>query len=920
MHLLSRLNASISSHKRWKHAVVAAWKTTRRRKITSPSRYLSLGKKEAYDKRSLRKFISNPTTIDSTIDSLRFATAKDVEGIHDLFKNHGTGGLHLRSKPYISSMIDRNAVIVREHSNGEIDATIEALLLTTKDQIDEFCASHHTPGFNLPYQPNDLVLYMGGGLRKKDSPPKFYDRACELMRNHFHTNTWTESRLKWEERGGTHSTIEHHRGESFELKDDTTVDRPRRTIFAFGLMNDEKGDECQTLIDKSNTLFSRIWPSWIQNSFTYRQNCKAPDGTGREGTFYFQVHDVPMTRHQKERTKRNRYLITSTEQKRLLGTRIGIVGLSTGSVALEALLREGIGGIYRIADFDTFETSNSNRMLFGTSCVDRSKVELCAERIKSVDPDIIVEKFSHGLSADNVSDFVKDCDIIIEECDDFAIKVMLRREAKKFRRPLLMATSQNGMIDVERYDTEVETQPFHMDDQSILDEFLSPTLSAKEKQKMLSKIFNNRSLSARFIRSGMELEKTISSWPQLAEEVFLNAATLTHATRRILLGDEGVVSGRFSIIMDKLFSPSNRIATHDPMDLKPPGLATSPRDPHSTDADKMNAIQELLFVNHWARDAPSIGDQQFWNTCLCIDSGDEAEPRIDVSLQKESCSIYRFDKNLKEKWLDLALGCLLENADIAAAHLGKGIDVTSNAFKTDSSAPIATSFIMKTHYSDDCQDDDQLLRNRKRLFHAMRHRLASPLGSSPMTQMPPILTEVLREMGVVIVEASGNHGAHPPSIKSVRSSIVRERTRSIKDLHRIFEEVGGGPLKLYPSMLDLSSDEEVAIEKLISKSPDELKKFVSNQSFYKAMVDPFKEEIDRTKVFMIICDEGDDFVEKGRLLERVWLEITYHGYGARPFSLSIEQIEHLGVPKAFFVFSLVEPHHCVPDFTSPSLK
>jgi len=913
MHLLSRLNAGIVSHKRWKHAVAAAWKTTRRRRITSPSRYLSLGKKEAYDKRSLRKFISNPT-IDST---LQFATAKDVEGIHDLFKTHGTGSLHLRSKPYISSMIDRNAVIVSKDSNGEIDATLEALLLTTKDQIDEFYASCHTPGaFNPPYQPDDLVLYLGGGLRKKDSPPKFYEKAAEFIRNHFHTNTWTESRLKWEERGGTHSTIEHHQGDSFELKDDTTVERPRRTIFAFGVMNDEKGNEC-----RSNTLFSRVWPSRIQNTtYTYRQNCKAPDGTGREGTFYFQVHDVPMTRHQKERTKRNRYLITSTEQKRLLGTRIGFVGLSTGSVALEALLREGIGGIYRIADFDTFETSNSNRMLFGTSCVDRSKVELCAERIKSIDPDIIVEKFSNGLSADNVSDFVKDCDIIIEECDDFAIKVMLRREAKKFRRPLLMATSQNGMIDVERYDTEVETQPFHMDDQSILDEFLSPTLSAKEKHKMLSKIFSHRSLSARFIRSSMELGKSISSWPQLAEEVFLNAATLTHATRRILLGDKGVVSGRFSILMDKLFSPSNRIATHDLMDLKPPGLATSPRDPHSTDADKMNAIQELLFVNHWARDAPCIGDQQFWNTRLCIDSGDEAEPRIDISLQKESCSIYRFDKNLKEKWLDLALGCLLENADIAAAHLGKSIDVTSNALKIDSSAPIATSFVMKTHYSDDSQDDDQVLRNRKRLFHAMRHRLASPLGSSPITQMPPILTEVLRKMGVVIVEESGNNGTHPPSIKSVRSSIVRERTGSIKDLHRIFEEVGGDQLKFYPFMPGLSGDEKVAIEKLISKSPDELKKFVSNQSFYKAMVDPFKEEIDRTKVFMIICDEGDDFVQKGRLLERVWLEITYHGYGVRPFSLRTEQIEHLGVPKAFFVFSLVEPHHCVPDFTSPSLE
>ena len=205
---------------------------------------------------------------------------------------------------------------------------------------------------------------------------------------------------------------------------------------------------------------------------------------------------------------------------------------------MEAFLREGIGGTYRIADFDSFEISNSNRMLFGTTCVDQSKAELCAKRVKSVDPDIKVELYSEGLSKEKISEFVQDCDLIIEECDDFAIKVMVRQAAQKFGRPLLMATSQNGLIDVERYDIDNTTRPFHMDNDTMLEELNAPFLSAKEKNSIVSHIYDLKSVSPRFLVSGMETGKAISSWPQLAEDVFPNAATLTHAGRRILLGDE----------------------------------------------------------------------------------------------------------------------------------------------------------------------------------------------------------------------------------------------------------------------------------------------------------------------------------------------------------------------------------------------
>ena len=80
--------------------------------------------------------------------------------------------------------------------------------------------------------------------------------------------------------------------------------------------------------------------------------------------------------HQREQTKRNRQLITEAKQRRLLGTRVGFVGLSTGSMALEAFLRENIGGTYRLANHDAFNFSNGNRMLYAASHKESSKVDL----------------------------------------------------------------------------------------------------------------------------------------------------------------------------------------------------------------------------------------------------------------------------------------------------------------------------------------------------------------------------------------------------------------------------------------------------------------------------------------------------------------------------------------------------------------
>ena len=66
-------------------------------------------------------------------------------------------------------------------------------------------------------------------------------------------------------------------------------------------------------------------------------------------------------------------------------------------------------------------------------------------------------------------------------------------------------------------------------------------------------MYQKDELSPRFLESLDEIGKGITSWPQLAEDVFLNAATLTHASRHILLGTMQIPSGRIHVDMARLF-------------------------------------------------------------------------------------------------------------------------------------------------------------------------------------------------------------------------------------------------------------------------------------------------------------------------------------------------------------------------------
>src|SRR6185312_10765787 len=137
-----------------------------------------------------------------------------------------------------------------------------------------------------------------------------------------------------------------------------------------------------------------------------------------------------------------------------------------------------------------------------------------------------------GITADNLGAFLDDLDLVIEECDSLDVKLLVREAARQRRIPVLMETSDRGILDVERYDLEPDRPLFH----GLLPGLSSADLEGltiQEKAPYVLRILGAADVSSRGAASLLEVGETITGWPQLGSEVTLGAATAAAAVRRI---------------------------------------------------------------------------------------------------------------------------------------------------------------------------------------------------------------------------------------------------------------------------------------------------------------------------------------------------------------------------------------------------
>ncbi len=136
----------------------------------------------------------------------------------------------------------------------------------------------------------------------------------------------------------------------------------------------------------------------------------------------------------KERTDRNIGWITQQEQQMLRRMTVGIAGCGgMGGLLGAILVRLGIGRI-KIADTEVFDVSNLNRQ-FGANqdTIGKSKAFETARMLRQISPDVEVVVYPMGITEYSADHFVKDCTIICDEIEFWAIasRIYLHMTARK---------------------------------------------------------------------------------------------------------------------------------------------------------------------------------------------------------------------------------------------------------------------------------------------------------------------------------------------------------------------------------------------------------------------------------------------------------------------------------------------------------
>ncbi|UKJ08998.1 ThiF family adenylyltransferase [Solitalea lacus] len=260
------------------------------------------------------------------------------------------------------------------------------------------------------------------------------------------------------------------------------------------------------------------------------------------------------------RTSRNKLKITKEEQDVLKDKCIGVVGLSVGQAIAITIAMERVCGSLRLTDFDTFELSNLNRVRAGVSELGVSKVVYCARQIAEIDPFVKISCFEHGVSADNINEFLGEgdsqIDLLIEVCDSLEMKVIARLAAKNKCMPIVMETNDKGILDIERFDIEPDRELLHgriehiEGDLKEIEKQLS-SLNPQDRIQFLAKMIGMENISDRMKLSLQQMGKTINSWPQLASAVVVGGGAVTNISRRILLNTL-TKSGRYFVDVEEI--------------------------------------------------------------------------------------------------------------------------------------------------------------------------------------------------------------------------------------------------------------------------------------------------------------------------------------------------------------------------------
>ncbi len=262
------------------------------------------------------------------------------------------------------------------------------------------------------------------------------------------------------------------------------------------------------------------------------------------------IHVLDANKLDELRTNRNQELISSGEQNILRNSKLGVAGMSVGSGIVLSCIYSGISNDIKIADFDNLSTTNLNRLKEKLSHIGSSKAMLTARQIYELNPFAEIDIFQ-DINSGNINEFFNDpkIDLVVDEIDDFKMKVQLRIKAKNFGIPLLMFTSlgDNILIDIERYDTDRNLPIFNGAIGKEAENILSKDKITEEDLKRYAvSIVGPNYVPTLALKSLLNIGTSLVGRPQLYSTIAVDGGLAAYIIRQILLKKE-VLSGRYFV-------------------------------------------------------------------------------------------------------------------------------------------------------------------------------------------------------------------------------------------------------------------------------------------------------------------------------------------------------------------------------------
>lgn len=127
-------------------------------------------------------------------------------------------------------------------------------------------------------------------------------------------------------------------------------------------------------------------------------------------------------------------------QRKLKSAKVLIVGVGgLGSPISLYLSAAGVGTI-GLVDDDVVSLSNLQRqVLYNENDLGKQKVDCAAMKLKSMNNDLIVNKYGFRLDKDNADELIGSYDVIVDGCDNYETRYVISDACMKYGKPYVYA-------------------------------------------------------------------------------------------------------------------------------------------------------------------------------------------------------------------------------------------------------------------------------------------------------------------------------------------------------------------------------------------------------------------------------------------------------------------------------------------------